>query len=84
MKIDRKNGLFRGWFDHPLDGDERKFSGVLLQQQGIGRGVFTGMQQTGSVAFAAGATYTPPTTTPTTPTNPTTNPGTSITFPTGE
>ena len=61
LKIDRKKGIFKGEFDHPQDGSRRKFQGVLLQDKSIGRGVFLGQNQTGTVEFNLGAAK-PPTT----------------------
>ncbi len=60
LKIDRKKGIFNGTFEHPQDGSRRKFQGALLQQQNIGRGVFTGQNQTGTVEFNLGAVTTTP------------------------
>ena len=54
MKIYRKSGLFRGEFDHPQDSSRRTFHGVLLQQQNIGRGIFSGQNQTGTVEVNLG------------------------------
>ncbi len=55
MKIDRGAGTFSGKFNHPTDGSTQVFNGVLLQQQGVGRGVFRGPGQTGTVEFKLGA-----------------------------
>ncbi len=54
MKIDRGAGTFSGKFNHPADGSTQVFNGVLLQQQGVGRGVFRGPGQTGTVEFKLG------------------------------
>jgi hypothetical protein len=59
LKIDRKKGIFQGEFDHPQDGSRRKFQGVLLQDKSIGRGVFLGQNQTGTVEFNLGAIQPP-------------------------
>jgi hypothetical protein len=64
ISFDRKNGTFRGEFDHPADGSRRKFQGVLLQQQKTGSGVFLGQNQTGSVRFTLGTNTTPTTQNP--------------------
>ncbi len=66
MKIDRGAGIFSGKFVHPVDGSTQVFNGVLLQQQGLGRGVFRGQDQTGTVEFKLVA----PTTTTTSPVAP--------------
>jgi hypothetical protein len=71
FKIDRKNGTFKGYFDHPTDGDQRKFEGVLVQTQGKGSGVFTGLDRAGSVVLTLGLASNPtPTPTPTPTPNP--------------
>jgi hypothetical protein len=79
LKIDRKKGIFKGEFDHPLNGSRQKFEGVLLQQSEVGRGVFIGINQTGTVEFKLEAIAPTPVPTPTpTPTpnpNPPTTPG---------
>lgn len=53
-----KKGTFTGTFEHPIDGDNRKFQGVFTKD-GIGTGVFTGNNQTGTVKIIAGATVAP-------------------------
>ena len=55
-------GTFAGTFEHPLDGDQRTFQGVLLPNQNVATGVFTGRAQTGTVRITPGATavVTPP------------------------
>lgn len=58
LDIDPKKGTFTGTFEHPIDGDRRKFQGVLTKQ-GVGTGVFTGQNQTGTVKITAGATAAP-------------------------
>jgi hypothetical protein len=58
FKINRENGTFKGYFDHPVDGDQRKFEGVLVQTQGKGSGLFTGIDQAGGVQLTLGTTTT--------------------------
>jgi hypothetical protein len=69
VEIDRRSGIFEGEFDHPDGGDRRRFTGVLLQQAGTGRGVFFGKDRTGRVEFTPQAPTTPepPNPEPTTP-----------------
>lgn len=76
LKIDRKSGIFKGKFRFGPGFEQRtSFSGVLLQQEGVGRGVFNGNKLPGRVELAAGggsANPEPPTTPDPTEPDPTT------------
>lgn len=50
MTIAAKTGLFSGTF-YDTAGKARKFYGILLQDQNLGRGYFKGLNQFGHVAF---------------------------------
>jgi hypothetical protein len=64
LEIDRRDGTFRGGFHHPEDGSWRKVSGVLLQSDGSARGVFFGLDRTGTVQFRAATENSPGNSTP--------------------
>lgn len=60
LKLDRKSGTFRGKFRSGEDlGDRMSFTGVLLQNQSIGRGVFYGDGLAGSVQLQPTVAATP-------------------------
>ncbi len=56
LTIYPEKGTFAGTFEHPFDGDKRTFQGVLLPNQNVATGVFTGRTQTGTVKITPGAT----------------------------
>ena len=58
LTIHPKKGTFTGTFEHPIDGDNRAFYGVFTKD-GVGTGVFTGNNQTGTVKITSGATVAP-------------------------
>ena len=62
LTIYPRQGTFAGTFEHPYDGDQRTFQGVLIPNQNVATGVFTGRTQTGTVKITPGATavVTPP------------------------
>ncbi|MHA3770609.1 Ig-like domain-containing protein [Verrucomicrobiota bacterium sgz303538] len=50
LEVDRRHGIFKGTFHHPDDPKQRvSFSGVLLQNQGRGSGLFERDTKTGRV-----------------------------------
>jgi|GEM_PF-890524 len=51
LKLTSKKGTFTGGFMHPVTHKTAKFSGVVLQSQNFGAGLFTGTNETGYVAI---------------------------------
>ena len=60
LELDRRTGIFKGKFRFGDDRERRaKITGVLMQSQGVGHGVFLGFRETGKVEITVGSRAAP-------------------------